>query len=96
MMLWLPLVFVVLGPLFGLALGKIAAEELRDAERYLRLCSWILSGAILILLVWLVVVAFLHGFNLSLYLITLSLLFLDGLCLGAIYYYRRGGHEKKD
>ncbi len=96
MMLLLSLIVVVLGPLLGLLLGKIAAEELLSAERYLRLCCWILSGAILVLGVWLAVIALIRGLDVSLYLITTSLLFLDGLCVGTLYYYHRWGHETKD
>lgn len=95
-MMWLPIVFVVLGPLLGFLLGKIAAEELRSAERYLRLSCWILSGVGLVLMVWLGVAAFVRGFNISLYLIMISILFLDGLCFGILFYQRRWNNETKE
>ncbi len=93
---WLPLLFVVLGPLLGLALGKIAAEELVYAKRYLRFASWILSSAGFVLMIWLGIATFVDGFTISLYLVMISILFLDGLCLGTLFFYRRWGHEAKD
>ncbi len=95
-MIWLSLIFVVLGPLLGLAIAKIAAEELKDAERYLRFASWILSGVGLILMIWLGVAAVVRGFNISLYLIMISILFLDGLCFGILFYQRRWNNETKE
>ena len=95
-MIWLSLVFVVLGPLLGLALAKIATEELKDAERYLRFASWILWAVILIFAVLFIIAAFSRGFDVSLYLITISLLFLEGLCLGILFYHRRWNNETKE
>ncbi len=95
-MIWLPLLFIVLGPLLGLLLGKIAAEELADAKRYLRFASWILSGVGLVLMIWLGVASFVQGFNISLYLIMISILFLDSLCFGILFYYWRWNNEAKE
>jgi len=84
MMLIIPFIIILLGPVLGLLLGKIASEELVLARSYLTYLLWFLGVVVLIS-------GMLAFLRLSSVLVLAVALFFTGVCWGILFYQRRWG-----